>query len=1495
VNTVTSRLSRWVAGFIAVALVAGGSLIAVTPASAAPATVTGGNLDWGVAADYRAVFTTRGVGAGATQTATDTFSFPAATTSTYDPATKSGTLNFTGNARIGYMAGFPQTPGVVPGNYFYLSNPVVTINGSTGTLSGVTAGDSHKTNPELPTAAQAVRTVANLDFSAVTPTVNADGTLITFAAVPATITEAGTSVLATFVSASDSAAGKRVAGSALDPVTIQLAVTAPVAPAVATTTSLAAPATAAVGSAVSLTATVAPAGAVGSVEFFDGATSLATVPVASGTATTTATFSTAGAHSVTAKFTPTDAAAFVASTSAASTVAATTGPKVTISKSTVSSAGETITVTGTGFTPNVPATNGARPPLAGKFGGAYVTFGKFADTWKASAGAPSSARVADRTTTKWFLNAEDVATVGGASAGAVAIGADGSFSIDIPVKPGFSGEPATGNYGIYTYAGSGAVYAPFETYTPITFASPKVTISKSTVSSAGETVTVTGTGFTPNAPATNGARPPLAGKFGGAYVTFGKFADTWKASAGAPSSARAADRTTTKWFLNAEDVATVGGASAGAVAIGADGSFSIDIPVKPGFSGEPATGNYGIYTYAGSGAVYAPFETYTPITFATSQTKTTLALTATPTAVTAGNATALTAKVTPVTAGTVTFSSGGTTVGVVPVDASGTASQVTPPIAAGTTTFTATFAPADPKLFAGSTTTVPVVATPAAPSTASLDWGVKKSFRDYITGPIAHGSVTAAGVTDNNGIYNFPYKTGGSFDATTALGTALYSGSLHFYGHDGQLDITFSDPSIRVTGPKTGTLAVKVDGGAAVTIATLDLAAATATSTATSASFAGAPATLTEAGGVAFGGFYPAGTALDAVTFTIDTTVPVDPTVPVEPEVPLPPVVQATSLALSANPATLTAGGSTSLAAQVAPVTAGTVTFAAGNTVLGTVAVSSTGGASFTVDNLPVGVSEFSATFTPADTTLFSASTATAAVSVAAQSVGAGSLAWGVKESFRSYVTGPIAKGAVTTSGVASSGGIFTFGQAAGGTFDRATGVGTSNYSGSVRFTGHAGQLDITLSNPVVRVDSATSGTLLVSVNGGASTPFATLNLAAAARSTPNNTVSYSGVPASLTSQGAAVFSLNGSGFYAVGSALDPVSFVVGAPNVVNATVGATVASFKGAANVPAATPPATTGIAIAQGTALKAGDEVTITASGFQPNETGILVVIYSTPTVLDTNATADATGTVTWTGRLPAGLSGVHTLTFQGSVDRGVELTIEPAELSAAVAGCVVDDATLTWGFKESFRAYISGAIAKGEWTVADGATYAVPSFGFSAGTGGYDAESGEGAIAFPGSITFTGHGGVLNTRVSNPQITFVDADTALLLLDVSGTTQDGAAVDNKAVEFAEIDLAGVLENDEGAVTITAAPAVLTEAGAGAIGTYPAGEALDPISIAFTTAADCAVPVDDAAAPATTSAETVSAESPADFGWIVWAIIALVVVLAAVVAIVLVRRRRA
>lgn len=146
-------------------------------------------------------------------------------------------------------------------------------------------------------------------------------------------------------------------------------------------------------------------------------------------------------------------------------------------------------------------------------------------------------------------------------------------------------------------------------------ATPHVSVSKTEgLNPDTDVVTVTGTGFSPNAPATNGAnRPPLLGKFGGAYVAFGSYADVWKPSEGAQPSARV--NSDTKWVVNPEDVATVGGAARGAVAINADGSFEVQLTVTKDFSGALADGNYGIYTYAGSGAVYAPFETYTPISF----------------------------------------------------------------------------------------------------------------------------------------------------------------------------------------------------------------------------------------------------------------------------------------------------------------------------------------------------------------------------------------------------------------------------------------------------------------------------------------------------------------------------------------------------------------------------------------------------------------------------------------------------------------------------------------------------------------------------------------------------------------------------------------------------------------------------------------------------------------------------------------------------------------
>jgi hypothetical protein len=172
--------------------------------------------------------------------------------------------------------------------------------------------------------------------------------------------------------------------------------------------------------------------------------------------------------------------------------------------------------------------------------------------------------------------------------------------------------------------------------------------------------------------------------------------------------------------------------------------------------------------------------------------------------------------------------------------------------------------------------------------------------------------------------------------------------------------------------------------------------------------------------------------------------------------------------------------------------------------------------------------------------------------------------------------------------------------------------------------------------------------------------------------------------------------------------------------------------------------------------------------------------------------------------------------------------------AQTPAQAPGCDVDAATLTWGFKESFRAYIDGSIANGEWTVADGATYATPSFGFAADSGRVDPRDPNGQIDFPGSVRFTGHGGLLDTTIANPVLLLRGSDTdALLLLDVSGPTMDGDEVAVTATPFVTIDLSGQdLAAVDGVVTIVDAPTTLTADGEAAFPDYPAGTEFDPLS---------------------------------------------------------------
>ncbi|PRI10264.1 S-layer homology domain-containing protein [Leucobacter massiliensis] len=192
-------------------------------------------------------------------------------------------------------------------------------------------------------------------------------------------------------------------------------------------------------------------------------------------------------------------------------------PTVTVSKTTgLNPEGEQITVSGSGFAPAGSATNGTRPPLAGKFGGAYVVFGSFLDAWKPSEGAPSSARKV--LSQKWAVSGSDMAIIGGPEGGAVEVSPEGTFSTTLTVSKDDAAALADGNYGIYTYPGSGVSYAPFETYTPISFteapAAPTVAANVTAASTSGLTVAANFTGANGiTIPAGVGAPGPSAGVY----------------------------------------------------------------------------------------------------------------------------------------------------------------------------------------------------------------------------------------------------------------------------------------------------------------------------------------------------------------------------------------------------------------------------------------------------------------------------------------------------------------------------------------------------------------------------------------------------------------------------------------------------------------------------------------------------------------------------------------------------------------------------------------------------------------------------------------------------------------------------------------------------------------------------------------------------------------------------------------------------------------------
>ncbi len=179
-----------------------------------------------------------------------------------------------------------------------------------------------------------------------------------------------------------------------------------------------------------------------------------------------------------------------------------------------------------------------------------------------------------------------------------------------------------------------------------------------------------------------------------------------------------------------------------------------------------------------------------------------------------------------------------------------------------------------------------------------------------------------------------------------------------------------------------------------------------------------------------------------------------------------------------------------------------------------------------------------------------------ATAQAASRTVQGGRLDWGIKSSFQSYVTGPIANGSWSlTGGAATVGGSqFRF-HSATGSYDPDSGALSSGFSGGVHFMGHkkadgGNELDLTISRPTIKI-SGGGGTLhadMVSkergtgkVSNRSQVPLAELGLGGINMTGGSTPIALTDVPTTLTAEGASAF----AGYYTEGTPLDPVSLSV--------------------------------------------------------------------------------------------------------------------------------------------------------------------------------------------------------------------------------------------------------------------------------------------------------------------------------------------------------------
>ncbi|MFI6338122.1 HtaA domain-containing protein [Streptomyces sp. NPDC050535] len=368
-----------------------------------------------------------------------------------------------------------------------------------------------------------------------------------------------------------------------------------------------------------------------------------------------------------------------------------------------------------------------------------------------------------------------------------------------------------------------------------------------------------------------------------------------------------------------------------------------------------------------------------------------------------------------------------------------------------------------------------------------LTWGIKESYRSYVTGAYAQGTFTTAdGATQaaSNGAFTFVDGTG-TYDTTAHTLGLGFKGSLNVvskaHGFDITLtDVKFDSASTEITADVTKTT-TPATGSTPVTTKSDDVPLATVTVTRDMKDMA---TKLTAEAADVLGSASYKDAVGDPVTL-VQKTVSQSPTPTVT---PTPTPTRTTTPSPTATRTTTPSPTQTSASPSESAATKGDI-----------------------VD---------------------------------------GALGWGVKQSFRTYVVDGVAKGKITASGgatQATGNGVFTFVDGTG-TYDTDAGTLSAAFEGSVNFKGHEENgeygLDLTLSDLKAELDGG-SGELTADVESlgekSDDVVLAKLKAASAELTVDDDVIAVDDVTATLTDAGAEAF----GGFYTAGAELDPVDLSV--------------------------------------------------------------------------------------------------------------------------------------------------------------------------------------------------------------------------------------------------------------------------------------------------------------------------------------------------------------